>query len=357
MREIKIDRPGFSISRGLEILEQSLGLGVILHLQRDRRDAEFEIARRFIFVPQFLHHLPRIAIALLLDVKLRERADRRLRIGLRIDELLQVFDRRIRRALADHLGLEQRCAVPVGAKLERLFRFLDHRRCDRDIVGARVQRRQRNGEVRFRARRIRLRQFANQPKHGLLVRLLREQAIDLQKRVADAAAGHRGIGKKPRQPKLEIFIAARFNRIAVAAVRERGENLLRTLRGRIERRPQLRRFLCQRALPARQRNFRCAFCDARVVRLTRRVKISARCDGGVATLQRDVAQQQSIEQIRRQAFAGFARVRSIVGGWRRSFGDDGAGKCARNDDDAAGAKQNGWTGHENANSEKWPKTA
>ena len=33
LRKVKIDRPGFAVTRGLEILEQSLGFGVVLHLQ------------------------------------------------------------------------------------------------------------------------------------------------------------------------------------------------------------------------------------------------------------------------------------------------------------------------------------
>ena len=120
--------------------------------------------------PKRLHHRARFRPYFFCSTqRCAQRACHRPRIRLRNEKLAQVGDRCLGRLLAEELGLDERAAVPAGTKLQaRSISFI--RRPPRSSRRqARVVRGERDGEMRLGARRIRLRELADQLVDGLLV--------------------------------------------------------------------------------------------------------------------------------------------------------------------------------------------
>ena len=168
LREVELDRAVVAVVRALQVLEQRLGRFPVLHLHREHRHAELELARAAVAIPQPLEHRARLGEALLLDVELRQRARGGLRVGIGGDEQRQVGDRLVGLLPRHDLGLQQRRALPPGLERQRAVDLLERRVVVAVLRDAAVVRGERDREVRLRILRIRLRELAHE-----LVRLLR----------------------------------------------------------------------------------------------------------------------------------------------------------------------------------------
>ncbi len=161
--------------------------------------------------------------------------------------------------------------------------------------------------------RIRTRDVAHERQHCALVGLLCEEPVELHEHVADTGARQRRVGKHALDARAKLVVG-RAARYALAVVgRERGEHTLRPLGGGIDIRPQLRGVLDEGALAARDRDFGGAARKTRIARIARGINIGACRDVGVTALQRDVAEQQPVEQLRgkTRALRGGGRFRSV----------------------------------------------
>ncbi len=98
LREVELDAAVLVVVRLAEVLEQLLRGVPVLHLHGERRDRELVVAVRVVRGPEALEDRARLGVALLLDVELRERSRRRLRIGVRREILDEIVDRLAGRA-------------------------------------------------------------------------------------------------------------------------------------------------------------------------------------------------------------------------------------------------------------------
>ena len=121
---------------------------------------------------------------------------------------------------------------------------------------------------------------------GRLVRLLREQAVDLQEGFARRRAGHRGSASSLVEPRLELVVRRRLDRVATAVP---AASAATTCFGRSAAGSSVAQSFAascaSAALPRRERDLGRAPRDARVLRLARGLEVRARRERGLAALQ------------------------------------------------------------------------
>ena len=155
--------------------------------------------------------------------------------------------------------------------------------------------------------RIALRQRLHELERGHLVRLRGQRPVELEESLAQSRTGGGGF----RQRALEIGLEIRSTKIA-AALQPR-DDLLGALRGGVELRPQRRGVECESTLARGERDFSGPPGKSRVACLARHLVVGTRGKRRIAPLQGDVADEQSIHELRRK-LAGRA------GGRGRAFG-------------------------------------
>jgi hypothetical protein len=246
--EIELHAAVLVVVRALQLLEERLGGGPVLHLHGERRDRELVVAVAVVRGPEPLEDRTRLGVALLLDVELRERAGGRLRVRLIVQEGPEICDGFGGRALAEDLGLQHHRAFPARLECQRAVHGLDGDRRRRDVGETRVEGGERDGELRLGQRRIRLGDRLDQLERGGPVGLVRKQSVQLEKCFAERRAGFCSIGQHALEFRLEIVAGAgKLEGLARGAARQRGNQLSRTIRHRIELAPQPRGLERERA--------------------------------------------------------------------------------------------------------------
>ena len=326
LREVELDHAVLAVFRGAQGLELALRARPVLHLERQRGDAELVFLRLRVFLRQPLEDRARLRRPLVLHVHLRERAPRRLRLRIRLRVALQVVDGRRSRRRADDLALQQRGTVPVGLQRQRAVDGrhrgrVHRRRREPRVGGGEGERELRLGDVGIGLGEVLHHAECRQPV-GLLV----ERAVELQEDVGGALViGHR-VGDRLAQPRLEGVDVALLRVVAERAAAGRGQDLRGARRRRVDVEPERCRGLGHVALAGAQRDLGGAPREVGVARFLGRLEEGARGQRRVAALQRDVAEQDAIEELGRHAVGG--RPRRDAGG--RRLRRRGGGRRGRN---------------------------
>ena len=226
---MKLDHAILAIIGVQQVLEHRLGLRPLLHLHRQHGDPELEFARRLVFVPQTLKNRARIAITLLFDVELRQRALRRTRRGVSLDERFEILDGRGGRLLGEDFRFEQCSSVPRRLQrqcaIDRLGRGCHYA----DVAEPGIQRRERHGELRLGDGRVGLCQHQHKPVHRGLVGFLGKQPVELQKCVGKCGRRRRRRRERLLELRFELDIDG-LRHFAHRPRANRRDQLLRTLR-------------------------------------------------------------------------------------------------------------------------------
>ena len=200
--------------------------------------------------------------------------------------------RAVHRLLAQDLDLEQDRLLPIGLLHERTVDRLQRDRGRLEIDKPRVVGGERNGELRLGVVRIGLGQRLHELQRGRLVRLGGECPVELEEGFAQSGPGRGRLGQRPFEVRLEVCATN------VAAAFESRDDLLGAVGRRIELRPQRGGVQGERALARGECDLRCSTGESGVARFARHVVVGARGQRRFTPLQRDVADEQPVHELR-----------------------------------------------------------